>query len=290
MFSDLFEGMGGMGGQRGGRGRGGVARGFDLETEVQISLEEVLAGCERDVEFDRLDVCDTCTGNGAKPGSKPTKCGTCGGQGRVQQSGMGGMFRMVVACPECRGSGQIIKEYCPSCRGRGRVPKRRKLAVKIPPGIQDGQAIRVQGEGEPPPPEVSPKGDGVRGDLHVGVRIKQHEVFKREGDHLVVEVPVTFTQATLGAEINIPSLDGAKKLTLPRGTQHGTLLRIAGAGLPNLRSGRRGDLAVITRIEVPKKLNSKQEDLLREYAKTEDEKLLPETHSFWKRVKGWLGT
>lgn len=288
MFSDLFDGMGGMGGQRGGR-RGQSARGFDLETEVVISLEDVLKGCDRDVEFDRLDVCDTCTGSGAKPGTKPVKCGTCGGQGRVQQSGMGGMFRMVVACPDCRGSGQFVKEQCTACRGRGRVPKRRKLGVKIPPGIQHGQAIRVQGEGEPPGPEMSPSGAGIRGDLHVGVRVKEHEVFKREGDHLVVEVPVTFTQAVLGAEIEVPSLDGARKLTIPRGTQHGTLFRIGQAGLPNLRSARRGDLAIISKIEVPKKLTSRQEELLREFGGTEDEKLLPETHKFFKKVKGWLG-
>jgi molecular chaperone DnaJ len=290
MFSDLFEGFGGMpGGGRGGRGRQQVARGYDLETDVHISLEEVLTGCDRDVEFDRLDVCEKCTGTGAKPGSKPIKCSTCGGQGRVQQSGLGGMFRMVVACPDCRGSGQIIKDHCDACRGRGRVPKKRKLSVKIPAGIQDGQAIRVQGEGEPPPPEISPKGDGLRGDLHVGVRVKKHEVFQREGDHLVVEVPVSFTQASLGAEIDIPTLEGRKKLTVPKGTQHGHLFRMAGAGLPNLRSGRKGDMAVITKIEVPKKLTSRQEELLREFAKTEDEKLLPESASFWKKVKGWLG-
>ncbi len=160
MFNDIFAGGGGFGG--GGGRRGGVPRGFDLETEVEISLEEVNTGTQRDVDFTRLDVCEVCTGTGAKPGSKPIKCPTCGGQGRVQQTGLGGMFRMVTACPACHGRGQIVKEFCEGCRGKGRVPKKRTLTVKVPPGIQAGQAIRVQAEGEPPPPEASQNGDGAR--------------------------------------------------------------------------------------------------------------------------------
>src|SRR3954470_5899963 len=213
MFNDIFGG-GGMGG--GGGQRRGVPRGYDLETEVSVSLEEVNTGTQRDVEFTRLDVCDTCTGTGAKPGSKPSKCSTCGGQGRVQQSGLGGMFRMVTACPACHGRGVIVKEFCESCRGKGRVPKRRTLTVKIPPGIQEGQAIRVQGEGEPPPPEASQSGEGVRGDLHVLVRVEEHEMYRREGDHLVLEMPIGFSQASLGAEIQVPTLDGPATLKVTK--------------------------------------------------------------------------
>jgi molecular chaperone DnaJ len=284
MFGDLFAGMGGMGGG-GGRGRGGPARGYDLEYEVQISLENVLKGCERDIEFNRADVCEPCRGSGAKPGSKPAKCPTCGGQGKVQQTGLGGMFRMVTTCPACQGRGSVVKDKCDTCRGKGRVPKQRKLSMKIPAGISDGQAVRIQGEGEPPPPEVSPAGEGLRGDLHVVVRVEPHDLYQREGDHLVMKMPISFTQAALGAEIDAPSIDGATPLTIPKGTPHGTLLKVPGKGLPNLRSQRRGDMGVVVLIEVPKKLSAKQEELLREFAKTEEKSVMPERDGFWKKVK-----
>src|SRR5262245_14121280 len=190
MFNDIFGGA--MGG---GRARRGPARGYDLETEVVLTLEDVLKGVERDVEFTRLDVCEKCTGTGAKPGSKPLQCPTCGGQGRVQTSGLGGMFRMVTACPACGGRGQVVREFCDDCRGKGRVPRKRGLSVRMPAGIQDGQAVRVQGEGEPPAPDASPAGEGIRGDLHVVARVKEHAVFAREGDHLLLEMPISFTQA-----------------------------------------------------------------------------------------------
>lgn len=286
MFEEIFGG--GMGGRRGHRR--GSARGYDLETEVTLTLSDVLTGCERDVEFTRLDVCDACSGTGAKPGTKPVTCQTCGGQGKVAQSGLGGMFRMVTTCPTCRGRGTIITEFCDVCRAKGRVPKRRTLAVRIPPGIHDGQAVRVQGEGEPPPPELSPDGRGMRGDLHVVVRIEPHRMFQRDGDDVVLELPIGFSQAALGAELEVPTLEGKHSITIPRGTQHGAFFRIPGQGLPNLRSGRRGDLKVITRIEIPKKLTARQEQLLREFADTEDAKVLPESHGFWSKVKDVFGS
>ena len=286
MFEDIFGG--GIGGGRGNRR--GPARGYDLETEVSLTLDEVLKGCEREVEFTRLDVCDTCQGSGAKPGSKPATCQTCGGQGRVQQAGLGGMFRMVTTCPACGGRGKVVKELCESCRGKGRQPRKRKLAVKIPPGISDGQAVRVQGEGEPPPPELSPGGEGVRGDLHVVVRIKEHSMFHRDGDHLIVEMPIGFTQAALGAEVRVPTLEGAEPLRIPRGTQFGAMFRVQGKGLPNLRSGRRGDLVVVTKIETPKKLSAKQEKILREFAETESVDVLPESQGFLKKMKDLFGS
>ncbi|MDX2017843.1 MAG: molecular chaperone DnaJ [Planctomycetota bacterium] len=287
MFHDIFAGMGGAPGGGGGRSRG-PARGFDLETEVVIDLNEVLSGAERDVKFARLDVCDKCTGTGAKPGSKPVKCSTCGGHGKVQQTGMGGLFRMVVGCPDCGGRGTMIKDPCDTCRGKGRTPRERKLAVRIPPGIRDGQIVRVPGEGEPPPPEASPSGEGVRGDLHVVVRVQEHEVFRREGDHLVMEMPISFTQAALGADVKVPTLDSERELRIPRGTQHGSIFRVSEAGLPNLRSGRRGDLIVGVAVEIPKKLSDKQEKLLRDFAATEDERVLPESHGFLKKIKDLL--
>ena len=288
MFNDIFGGGGGGFGPRGrpgGGGRPGVARGYDLETEVEISLGEVLTGAEREVEFTRMDVCEKCSGTGAKPGTKPITCQTCGGQGRVQQSGLGGMFRMVTACPSCAGRGTIIKEFCDACRGKGRVPKKRTIAVRIPPGISDGQAVRIRGEGEPPPVEASPTGEGVWGDLHVVVRVEEHELFKRDGDHLLLRIPISFTQATLGAEVEVPTLEGRHKLTIPRTTQHGSVLRLQGQGLPDLRTGRRGDLIVVIAIEIPRKLSAAQEKLLRDFAATENHDVMPETQSFWKKIR-----
>ena len=200
MFNDIFGG-GGFGGMGGARGPAGhrVARGYDLETEVSLTLEDVLHGCSRDVEITRLDVCETCTGTGAKPGTTPETCTTCAGRGKVQQAGLGGMFRMVSACPTCRGRGKIIKDPCPTCRGKGRSPKKRTLSVKIPAGIHDGQAVRIQGEGEPPGPDLSPNGDGVRGDLHVVARVRDHKVFQRESDHLLLEMPISMTSWVMRA-------------------------------------------------------------------------------------------
>ncbi len=289
MFNDIFGGGGGFGGTARGRGGRRVARGYDLETEIQIDLKDCLTGTETDVEFTRLDVCDTCTGSGAKPGSTPEMCGTCGGQGKVQQAGLGGMFRMVTACPNCRGRGTIVKDKCDSCHGKGRVSKKRSLGVKVPAGISDGQVIRVQAEGEPPAPEQSPGGEGVRGDLHVVVRVKDHELYEREGDHLLLEMPIGFSQAALGAKIEVPTLEGSHELSIPSGTQPGAIFRVSGEGLPNLRSGRRGDLVMITKIEIPKKLTKQQEKLLREFAETEDKSVLPESHGFLNRVRDFLG-
>lgn len=279
IFGGAFGGQGGGGGRRGQR----VARGYDLETEVQISLEDVLVGCEKSVEFTRMDVCEKCSGSGAKAGSKPVTCQTCGGHGKVQRSG--GMFRMVTTCPACAGRGQVIKDFCPDCRGKGRVPKQRKLAVRIPAGVSDGQAVRVKGEGEPPAEDSS--GQGVRGDLHVVIRVKEHKLFQREGDTLAFEMPVSFAKAALGGEIEVPTLEGDRaKITIPKGAQHGDILRIDGKGVPDLRSGQRGDLVIAVKIEIPKKLSKEQERLLREFAAGENENVMPESQGFWKKFFG----
>jgi molecular chaperone DnaJ len=255
-------------------------------------LQDVLDGVEREVDFDRLDVCETCTGTGAKPGTTPDRCETCGGAGQVTQVGLGGMFRMQTTCPNCRGKGSVVRERCTDCRGRGRTPRHRSLSVKIPPGIREGQVVRVPGEGEPPPPELSPAGEGVRGDLHVVIRVEEHDLFERDPnnpDHLVLVMPVSISQAALGADVEIPLLDGSTELTIPRGTQHGRLLRVTGEGLPDLRSGARGDLIVVVKIEIPTKLTDRQEELLREYAETEDSSVLPERHGFLKKLKDLIG-
>lgn len=285
MFEDIFGGGMGFGGGRRAARRGGVPRGYDLETEVELTLEEVLSGAEREVPFKRLDVCQTCSGSGAKPGSQPSTCATCGGQGQVAQAGLGGMFRMVTACPHCRGRGEVITDKCSDCRGNGRVSVKRQLNVRIPAGVRDGQAVRVQGEGEPPAPDISPNGQGIRGDLHVVVRVRSHDRFEREGDDLLVALPVSFAQAALGTELRIDTLDGEATLSIPSGTQHGALFRIDGRGLPNLRNGRRGDLVVIIQLIVPRKLSEKQQELLRSYAETEEIDVKPASPSFWEKIK-----
>ncbi len=281
MFNDILGG-----GRGGGRGKNRQVRGYDLETDVEITLDEVLTGTEREVEFDRLDVCETCQGNGAKPGTTPQTCTTCQGQGKVAQAGLGGMFRMVSACPTCDGRGSVVIEKCEDCYGRGRNAVHRKLRVKIPAGIHHGQAVRVAGEGEPPIPEASPDGTGTRGDLHVLVRVEEDSRFERDGDHLIQIVSVAFTQLALGSTIEVVSIDETHSLDIPAGTQTNEIFKIEGAGLPNVRTGRSGDLVAIVRLAVPAKLSDEQRVLLEEYAKTEDIPVHEAETSFWDKLKG----
>jgi molecular chaperone DnaJ len=278
MFNDIF---GGMGGGRSGQSRR-HARGFDLETMTEISLQDVARGCEREVEFTRQDLCKTCEGTGAKPGTKRKICSTCGGRGQVVQRGFGGMFQMVGTCPACMGQGSTVDKPCPDCSGGGRSPLNRKIIVKIPAGIHDGQAVRVRGEGEP--------GDsgGNRGDLHVYVKVKEHPFFHRREDDLLVEVPISIAQAALGADVEIPTLFGKSSLHVSPGTQPGQVLTVKGLGLPDLRGGRTGNLIAAISVEVPRKLNKKQEQLLREFAATEARDVLPARTSFFDKLKDYL--
>ena len=260
MFNDIFGGQSGGGG--GGRRQRGPARGYDLETVVEITLEEVLEGCEREIPFKRLEVCTPCKGSGAKPGSKPIECSTCGGQGQVAQNGLGGLFRMVTTCPTCQGRRHIIKDKCAECSGQGRMSVQRKLSVKIPRGISDSQVVRVAGEGEPPPPQMSPDGTGVRGDLHIVVRVAEDERFERQGSDLITALEVSFADAALGGSVSIETLDGVSETDLDAGTQHGELFRLDGKGVPDLRTGQRGDLVVVVHVVVPRRLSNKQRELI----------------------------
>ena len=283
MFNDIF---GQQAGARGGRGQ---ARGFDLETEVEIELEDAFAGCEREVEFKRLDVCVTCTGSGAKPGSTVVNCTTCAGQGQVAQTGFGGMFRMVTTCPDCRGRRTVIKDKCEKCRGQGRVATKRKLAVHVPIGIESGQVIRLTGEGEPPPPETSPDGKGPRGDLHVVVRVAEHDSLERRGNDLIMVQQMAFAQAALGATVKISGIDGELDLNIPAGSQHGEAVVIERAGMPALkttpRATERGDLHVVLQLVVPKRLSDDQRRLLSEYAQTEKVDVHASGESsFWNKI------
>ncbi len=272
LFGDLF---------------GGAPRrdaGVDLQLEIEMDLADVLADTERPIEYERTDFCDTCGGNGAEPGAKLKTCQTCGGYGQVERTGGVGFFstRVVTACPACRGQGKLPTRPCRACRGKGRTVKRRVVTVKIPAGIQDGQGIRLRGEGEP-----SPHGS-VRGDLQCYVRIRPHPFLGRHGNDVIFDLPISFTQAALGAKIEVPTLRGKVEVTIPPGTQHGTRLRVAGQGLPDLRGRRVGDQIVRILVEIPQSLNERQRGLLREFAQTEDRTVLPESKGFIDRLKEYL--
>ncbi len=279
MFDDIFGGLGGMGGGR-GRGRAAAhARGFDLETQVELTLDEVARGAEKTIEFERQDACDTCKGTGAKPGSSPVVCVQCGGRGQVAQQGFGGMFRMVTACPNCRGRGTVVKDHCAACGGGGRQLAKRVVTVKIPAGVHEGQAVRIAGEGE--------AGDAgaPHGDLHCYIRVKPHPMFSRHNNDIVCQIPISFTQAALGATIEAPTLRGPENLDIPAGTQHGEIFKLKGKGLPDIRSYRNGDELIQVMIEVPKKLTEKQKHLLREFAGTEDTAVMPQRKGFLDKLR-----
>lgn len=277
MFDDIF---GGAFGGRAASGRTrGPARGFDLETQVELSLNEVALGAEKTIEFERQDTCETCRGTGAKPGTQPVVCVQCGGQGRVAQQGFGGMFRMVTACPNCRGRGSVVRDHCVSCGGSGRQVRHRVLTVKIPPGVHEGQAVRISGEGE------AGEGGAPSGDLHVYIAVKPHPIFTRHNNDLVCQVPISFTFAALGGKIEVPTLKGREQLEIPPGTQHGEVFKLKGKGIPDARSYRNGDEVVQILIEIPKKLTDKQKTLLREFASLEDHNTLPQRKGFLDKLK-----
>lgn len=278
MFDDIFGG--GMFGGARRRGGGGV----DLQTQVEITLAEVAAGTTRTIDYERNDVCNVCGGSGAAPGSSRRTCPTCGGYGQVEQrGGLGAIFgRVITACPSCKGSGSLIVTPCESCRGSGRMRKSCHVEVKIPPGIQDGQGVRIPNEGEPGPEGTA------RGNLFVYVRVAPHPFLERDGADLICRMPVSFTQAALGAKVEVPTLTGRIEVSIPRGTQHGQVLRVSGQGLPSVRSQRPGNLLVQVLVEIPKKLSKKQEELLRDFAETEDKSVLPESRSFLERLKDYI--
>ena len=277
MFDDIFGGA--FAGRAGGGARTRAARGFDLETQVELTLAEVAAGAEKTIEFERQDNCDTCKGTGAKPGSSPVVCVQCGGNGRVAQQGFGGMFRMVTTCPNCRGRGSVVREHCMSCNGSGRQLRKQTVTVKIPAGVHEGQAVRITGQGEPGDAGAPP------GDLHCYITVKPHPIFSRHNNDLVCQFPISFTQAALGATIEVPTLKGTENLDIPGGTQHGEVFKLRGKGLPDVRSHRSGDELVQVLIEVPKRLTEKQRQLLHEYAATEDGATMPQRRSFLDKLK-----
>ncbi len=276
MFGDIFGGGGG-----GSRRR---SRGADLQTQVEVSLLDVANGADRSIEFSRRDLCDDCSGTGAARGSEQKKCQTCAGYGQVEQSGgLGGLFgRVITTCPTCNGRCTVITTPCPACRGDGRTAKHRVVSVQIPAGIHDGQAVRVRGEGEPSEDGMS------RGDLHCYVHVSKHPFLERHNNDLLCRMPISFTQASLGANVEVPTLSGKAELKIPGGTQHGQLFRLRSLGVPDLRSGRTGDELVQVMIEIPKKLSKDQKTLLREFAETEDKSVMPESKGFFDKVMEYI--
>jgi molecular chaperone DnaJ len=277
-FGDLFEGFfgGGSSGRRGSR----AARGANLRCEIQLSLRDAAKGVSRQIEIDRAELCGTCKGSGAKPGSTPEKCAYCGGHGQVVQSQ--GFFRVQTTCPACRGEGAIVREKCATCRGVGREAKKAVLDVRVPPGIDNGMQLCLRGEGEP-----GQRG-GPRGDLYCEIHVAEHPLFQREGPHLTCRIPITFTQAALGAEFDIPLLEGRHSLKIAAGTQPGEVFRLRGKGMPDPHGRGVGDLLVEIQVEVPRKLTERQDELLRQLADVEHTNVSPHRKSFFEKLKGYF--
>lgn len=272
LFRDIF------GGGFGPRSRAS-RRGRDIVAEISLDLHEVAFGTTKSVSFQRHEICSRCQGSGAKPGTRPEVCRYCGGRGRITQSA--GFFTIQTDCPACQGRGQMIRDTCPECRGQGVVLETVSRQIQVPAGVDQNTRLRLRGEGE-----LSPDG-GPRGDLYCVVRIKDHPIFKRDGANLICRVPISYTQACLGAVIDIPTLEGQESLTIPPGTQNGAVFVLSGKGLPS-RSRRRGDLLVEVYIEVPKKLSARYEKLLRELAELENNEVLPEQKSFFSKIRDYL--
>lgn len=275
VFGDFFGGGGG--GRRGQRRR---RRGNDVRADVELTLEEAASGVEKTIKFTRNERCSKCEGSGAKEGTAPDKCATCGGHGQVLQSA--GILRVQTTCPQCRGAGVVIKDPCDDCRGRGVQSRPVELEVSIPAGVDDGMRVRLSSEGE-----ASPDG-GPNGDCYCFIQVKRHQLFQRDGRNLILQLPISYTQAVLGADISVPTLAGKDTLGIKAGTQSGEVFTIRGRGMPDPQGGAQGDLLVQTFIETPKKVTANQEKLLRELAELEHVEVSPQRKSFLDKLKAYL--
>lgn len=279
-FSDIFEDLFGMS-TRGGRG--GRERGADLRYNMEITLEEAFQGKTAQIQIPVAVTCEQCSGTGAKAGTKPKACTMCGGAGRVRQAQ--GFFTLERTCPGCQGRGQMIDSPCPACSGQGRVQKERSLSVNIPPGVEDGTRIRLAGEGE-----AGIQG-GPAGDLYIFLSLASHQFFQRDGADLHCRVPVSMVSAAIGGEFEVPTIEkGKTKVKIPPGTQSGRRFRIAGKGMPVLRSRQMGDMYVQVVVETPQNLTKKQKELLAEFEKLSSGETQPEAAGFFKMVKDFFGT
>ena len=275
-LGDIFSQM--FGGGMGSRSRANAPQqGSDLRYDLRITFEEAVFGCEKSFEFYRSENCEECRGTGAKPGTQPVTCPTCKGTGQVRMQG--GFMVTVRTCQSCGGSGRIIKERCPHCGGSGRVKRKRTAKVKVPAGIDNGQTIVMNGQGEPG------VNGGPNGDLYIVITVRPHKLFRREGTNLYLDMPISFPTAALGGEIEIPTLQGTVKYTVPEGTQNDTEFRLRGKGVPQVRSSYTGDLIVRVRVEVPTRLNEKQKALLRQLDAASTGREYKERKTFLDKMK-----
>lgn len=254
-FGDIFEDFFGFGTSY--RQRTKVRQGADLRYDLKISFYDAAFGKETEIEIPKNVLCEICNGTGSKPGTYPTICPNCKGTGQVTRSQ--GFFTIRTTCGQCHGAGKVIPHPCKECRGFGRVRKNRKISLKIPPGVDTGSKLRIRGEGE------EGERGGPPGDLYVFLYVEAHDFFSRDGDDIICQIPISFPQAALGAEIKIPLLNGEKNLLIPRGTESGDILRIKGEGFPKIRGHGRGDMVVQTIVKTPKNMTRRQEELLREF-------------------------
>jgi len=281
-FSDVFEEFFGdfMGGGGGGRRRGGAqaGRGSDMRFNMEITLEEAFAGKSDKITVPTSVACDPCGGSGAEPGSKPEVCDTCGGHGKVRASQ--GFFMVERTCPKCQGTGSVIKNPCKTCRGAGKVNKEKTLQVKIPQGVEEGTRIRLSGEGE-----AGVRG-GPSGDLYIFLSIKPHPLFKRDGDMLYCQVPIPMATATLGGQIEVPTIgSGRARIKIPAGTQSGRQFRLRSKGMPELNGGFVGDMIIETSVETPVNLTKRQRELIEEFAAEGGDNISPRSEGFFSKVK-----
>lgn len=275
-FGDVFSDFFGFstGTRRRSRSRSRAQAGADLRYDLAISFLDAAFGKDTEIEINKLESCSTCRATGLKPGTRPDTCPYCHGRGEITRSQ--GFFTMSSTCSYCRGEGQIITDPCQDCRGKGRVKRRRCLSVKIPPGVENGSRLRLRGEGE------EGLNGGPAGDLYIFILIEPHEFFQRQGNDLVCQIPISFPQAALGAEIEVPTLNGNKKVTIPKGIQSGEVVYLKGEGIPYLRGGGRGDQIIQVMVKTPTKLTKRQEELLRKFAQEEGNSLNKKGRSFWR--------
>jgi molecular chaperone DnaJ len=280
-INDIFEGIFGdiFGGGR--RSRSARQRGSDLRYNLEISFAEAAFGTEAKVKIPRHKACETCHGSGARPGTGPKTCPTCHGSGELRLTQ--GFFQISRPCGHCQGTGKVITDPCQTCRGAGKVETESMLTVKVPPGVDTGTRLKLTGEGEP-----GERG-GAPGDLYVVVHVQEHPIFIREGTEVICEVPISFTQAALGATIEVPTLDGKVKMKIPAGTQSGKVFRLRGKGIPHLNGYQRGDQHVRITVEVPEKLTRKQRELLEQFAAMSGEDAHPHSKSFLEKMRELFG-
>jgi molecular chaperone DnaJ len=285
-FSDIFEDF--FGDFSGGSSRGSSRsssgnRGNDLRYDLTISLEDAYKGLEKKIEYTTYKKCGDCKGSGAEPGSKPIKCDYCGGNGKIRSNQ--GFFTVQQTCPQCNGYGEKISKACKKCKGIGKVQSNENVSVKIPKGVDDGTRIRLSGKGE------AGTKSGANGDLYLFISVQNHNLFKRSEENLFFELPITFANAALGAEIEVPCIDGSKvKVKIPEGAQYGKQLRLKDKGMPILRKSSRGDLYIRIIPEVPISLSKRQKELLEEFKNLENTKLSPTIKNFFEKAKKFWGT